>query len=76
MEAVLRDILRTLAKHPDELRLTEVAGARTVIYELRCNPEDVGPIIGKNGKTISAIRILLNAFANPHGLNAVFEVIE
>ena len=45
------------------VRLTEVDGERTVVFELRCNPEDIGKVIGKNGKTVGAIRTLLSTAA-------------
>ena len=62
--------------HPDDVRLTEVEGERTLIYELRCHSEDVGKVIGKSGKTIGAIRTLVNTAAARQGRRAMLEVVE
>lgn len=76
MRELLLHILHPLLLHPDALEITEVEGGETTFFELRCEQEDVGIIIGKNGKTISAIRILLNALAGRGDRRAVVEVIE
>lgn len=76
MRELLLHILRPLLLHPDSVEVTEVEGAETTFFELRCDPEDVGIVIGKNGKTISAIRVLLNALAGRQDRNVVVEVIE
>lgn len=76
MKELLLEILRTLVEAPGEIRLKEVEGEETTFFELRCAPDDVGIVIGKNGKTISAIRTLLNAVAQQDDRSAVFEVIE
>lgn len=76
MYDVLLEILRALVDAPDALDLHEVEGDQTTFFELRCAPEDVGTVIGKNGKTISAIRTVVNAIAQRDDRLAVFEVIE
>ena len=76
MKSLLLEILNTLVDFPEALDLAEVSGEETTFFELRCAPEDVGTVIGKNGKTISAIRTVLNAVALRDDRTAVFEVIE
>lgn len=76
MRDLLLHILRALVQHPDALDITRVDGEQTTFFELRCHPDDVGIIIGKNGKTISALRVLLNALAGRDDRKAVVEVIE
>lgn len=76
MYDVLLEILRALVDAPDDLDLHEVEGDQTTFFELRCAQEDVGTVIGKNGKTISAIRSVVNAIAQRDDRLAVFEVIE
>jgi len=69
-------IAKALVEHPDEVRLVEVGGERTAVFELRCHPDDIGKVIGKNGKTIGAIRTLLSTAAARQGKRAVLEVVE
>lgn len=76
MREMLEYIVRALVDHPDDVRITEVEGERTVIYELRCNPEDIGKVIGKNGKTVGAIRTLLSTAAARQNRRAMLEVVE
>lgn len=76
MKPMLEYIVRGLVDHPDEVRVTAVEGERTAMFELRCHPEDIGKVIGKNGKTVSAIRVLLSTAAARHGRRALLEVIE
>jgi predicted RNA-binding protein YlqC (UPF0109 family) len=76
MREMLEYVVRALVDHPDDVRITEVEGERTVIYELRCHPEDVGKVIGKNGKTVGAIRTLLSTAAARKNRRAMLEVVE
>jgi len=62
--------------HPDELRITEIEGERTIVFELRCHPEDVGKVIGKSGKTVGALRTLLSTVAARQNRRAMLEVVE
>ncbi|MGA1194233.1 MAG: KH domain-containing protein [Kiritimatiellia bacterium] len=76
----LTDYLRTmiggLVDHPDEVKITELNGAKTQVYELRCHSDDIGKVIGKNGKAIIAIRSLMSQVAARQGLRATVEVVE
>ena len=62
--------------HPDEIRTAEIVGERTIVFELRCHPEDVGKVIGKSGKTVGAIRTLLSTVAARQNRRAMLEVVE
>lgn len=76
MKRLLEQIVRMIVDHPDEIRLTSLQGATTTIYELRCNGGDIGKIIGKDGKTVSAMRTLLSVMAVRRGRRAVLEIVE
>ena len=76
MTDLIQAIVRPLVEHPHEIRITGLHGEKTCIYELRCNQGDVGKVIGKKGKTIAAIRTLLNAVSSREGKKAVLEVVE
>ena len=53
-----------------------MTGEKTAIFELRCNREDMGKVIGKSGKTIGAVRSLLSNLAAKEGRQALLEVVE
>ena len=76
MREFVEQILRALADHPDEIRLAELAGEQTTVFELRCHKEDLGKLIGKSGRTVGAVRVLLSAFAAKNGRRAMLEIVE
>lgn len=76
MKELLETIVRSLIEHPEQARITEIIGEKTVVLELRCAKGDLGKIIGKGGKTVGSIRTLLNAVASREGRRAILEVVE
>ncbi|HPW54556.1 MAG: KH domain-containing protein [Thermoanaerobaculaceae bacterium] len=61
MKELVEQIARALVDRPESVRVTEVRGEKTTLLELRVAPEDLGKVIGKQGKTARAIRTLLTA---------------
>ena len=76
MKELIEFVVKTLIDHPEELRIAEIEGERTIVYELRCHPDDVGKVIGKSGKTVGAIRTLLSTVAARQNKRAMLEVVE
>lgn len=76
MKEFIENIVRALVDNPDEVRLTEVQGAKTTVYELRVGPGDLGKVIGKKGQTAKAIRTLISAISAKQGKRAVLEILE
>ena len=76
MKELIEYVVKALVDHPDDLRIAEIEGERTIVYELRCHPEDVGKVIGKSGKTVGAIRVLLSTVAARQNKRAMLEVVE
>jgi len=76
----LREFVEFMAKSivdsPEEVRVTEVAGEKTTVIELRVASEDLGKVIGKQGRTAKAIRSILNAAAAKMKKRAVLEILE
>ncbi len=76
MKEILESIIRALVDHPDRVRVSEVDGDKTIFFELRCHPDDLGRVIGKGGKTIGAIRGVLSAIAQRAGRRTLIEVVQ
>jgi predicted RNA-binding protein YlqC (UPF0109 family) len=76
MRELIEYITHSLVDNPDNIKITEIDGECTVIFELRCHKDDTGKVIGKSGKTISAIRTLLNTLAAKNGKRAILEIVD
>ncbi len=76
MKEFIERIAKALVDQPDAVKVTEVTGERTSVIELSVAEEDMGKIIGKQGRTVSAIRTLLNAAATKNKKRTILEIIE
>lgn len=61
MKELVEEIAKALVDSPDAVNVKEVEGERVTVLELRVAPEDIGKIIGKQGRTARCIRTLLGA---------------
>jgi predicted RNA-binding protein YlqC (UPF0109 family) len=61
MKELVEAIARALVDHPDDVQVTSVDGSQVIVLELRVHPEDLGKVIGRQGRTAKAIRTLLGA---------------
>jgi len=75
MKHFLDYVVRSLVDNPDDVQITEVSGEGETVYRIGLNPADIGLVIGKGGRTIGAIRALINA-ANKAGDHLAVEVVE
>jgi predicted RNA-binding protein YlqC (UPF0109 family) len=69
-------IARSLAEYPEKVIVTEIAGQQISVIELRAAKEDLGKIIGKEGRNAHAIRTIVNAAATKLKKRAVLEILE
>ncbi len=69
-------IAKSLVDKPDQVEVREVIGEQTTVLELKVAPDDLGKIIGKQGKTAKAIRTILGAAAAKARKRAVLEILE
>jgi hypothetical protein len=65
-----------LVDHPDEVQLTEMESEKTTIIEVKVADDDVGKVIGKQGRIIKAVRIILQAAAAKKGKRVVLEMLD
>ena len=76
MQAFLEQVVKGLVDHPDAVNITEVEQERTTVYELRLDPSDVGRVIGRSGRTVNAIRTLLQAGSAKAGKFTRLDIID
>ena len=64
MEELLTFLAKSLVDHPDDVSVKRVDGENTVVYELRVNDDDMGKVIGKQGRIAKSIRTIIKAAAS------------
>jgi predicted RNA-binding protein YlqC (UPF0109 family) len=69
-------IAKALVDHPDQVKVSEIEGERTSVIELSVAKDDLGKVIGKQGRTARAIRVILGAVSANLGKHSVLEIIE
>lgn len=76
MKTLIEMIAKALVDYPDQVRVTEVEGERTSVIELAVAKEDLGKVIGKQGRTARALRTILSAASTKVKKRSVLEIIE
>ncbi len=69
-------VTRSLVDNPDAVSVTAVEKPRTIQLQIECEKRDIGKVIGKNGKTIAAIRALANGAAGRMGKKVNIEIVD
>ncbi len=76
MKDLINYIAQALVDRPEEVSVTEVEGNQTSVLELKVAKEDLGKVIGKQGRTARAMRTILNAASAKIKKRTVLEIIE
>ena len=76
MKDLIKYIAQSLVDNPDSVEVSEVLGEQTSVIELRVAKEDLGKVIGKQGRTAKAMRTILSAASTKMRKRTVLEIIE
>ena len=76
MKELVKFIAQSLVDNPDAVQVTEIQGEQTSVIELKVAKEDLGKVIGKQGRTARAMRTILSAASTKIRKRAVLEIIE
>ena len=76
MKNLIEIIAKALVDHPEQVKVTEVEGENTSVIELAVAKEDLGKVIGKQGRTARALRTILTAASTKIKKRAVLAIIE
>ena len=75
MNEVLEAIAKALVENPDDVSVKEVSDGQSVVLELRVNKNDMGKVIGKQGRIAKAIRTVVKAAASRENKHVSVEII-
>lgn len=76
MKDLVKEIAKSLVDHPEKVDVTENKGGYTSVFELSVAKEDLGKVIGKHGRTASAMRTILNAASARENRRSVLEILD
>lgn len=76
MKELVEAMAKALVDKPESVQVAEVDGERTTVFELRVDQNDLGKVIGKQGKTARAMRTILSAAGTKIGKRCVLEILE
>ncbi|HIQ01428.1 MAG TPA: KH domain-containing protein [Anaerolineales bacterium] len=75
MKDLVEYIAKALADNPSQVNVSEIEGESSLILELRVAPEDMGRIIGRDGRTANAMRSLVRVLAAKQGKRVTLEIV-
>ena len=76
MKELLTYIAQNLVDHPEAVSVTEHAGEDETVLELRVAPEDMGKVIGRQGRIAKEIRVLVRSLAQRSGRRVSVEIVD
>jgi len=75
MKDLIGHIARALVDRPDQVTVLQVEESPTSVYELKVAPQDLGKVIGRQGRNVSALRTILNAAAGRTKTRTILKII-
>ncbi|MBE0429251.1 MAG: KH domain-containing protein [Thermoleophilia bacterium] len=76
MRELLEYLAKALVDHPEEVQVQETETDTTVVLELTVAKEDIGKVIGKQGRIARALRTIVKASAVKNGKRAIVEIVD
>lgn len=76
VKELLEHLVKALVDNPEEVDITQVESERAIMLELRVAPEDMGKVIGKQGRIAKAIRTVISAAAVKDNKRVVVEIVQ
>ena len=76
MKDLLLYIARSLVEHPDDVAVTEIQNADELTLELRVAPDDMGKVIGRQGRIAKEIRTVMRSYAQRTGVKVSVDIVD
>ena len=75
MKELIEAIAKALVDSPNDVQVLVLEGQQTTVFELRVLPDDIGKVIGKQGRTAEAIRTILQSAGMKHRKRFMLEIL-
>ena len=76
MRELVERIVKQIVDNPDKVEVKQVGSGGTIVLEVSTAKEDLGKIIGKGGRVVNALRVIVGTAAGQRGKKAVVEILE
>ncbi len=72
---LLEKLVKVIVDYPEKVQVRKIEGTSTVIYEVKVGQEDIGKVIGKQGKTAEALRTIVQAISRKSGKSTIVSIL-
>jgi len=72
---LLEKLVKVIVDYPEKVQVRKIEGTSTVIYEVKVGQEDIGKVIGKQGKTAEALRTIVQAISRKQGKSTIVSIL-
>lgn len=76
MRELIELIIRGIVDNPDKVEINEIIGERSLIFEVRVDSDDIGKVIGKQGRNIKSIRTIMDASTQKGDKRIIIEIAD
>jgi hypothetical protein len=76
LKELIELIIKGIVDNPEKVEINEIIGEKLSIYEVRVDSNDIGKVIGRQGRNIKSIRTIVNAAAQKDDKRVVIEIVE
>ncbi|MHC2995357.1 MAG: KH domain-containing protein [Candidatus Atribacteria bacterium] len=75
MKELIELMIKGIVDKPDKVEINQIIGEKTSVFEIKADPDDIGKIIGKQGRNIKSIRTIINAAAQRDSKRVIIEIV-
>jgi predicted RNA-binding protein YlqC (UPF0109 family) len=75
LKELIELIIKGIVDKPDKIEISQVVGEKTLIFEVKVDPNDIGKLIGRQGRNIKSIRTIINAAAQKDNKRVIIEIV-
>jgi len=75
MEELIEFMIKGIVDFSGKVEINHIVTEKTLVCEIKVDPEDVGKVIGKQGKNIKAMRLIMNAAAQKNNIRVILEIM-
>lgn len=76
MKELIELIIKGIVDNPNKVKINEIIGEKSSIFEIRVDSDDIGKVIGRQGRNIKSIRTIVNAAAQKDDKRVIIEIVD